>query len=266
MKILALGDVIGRPGRQALEFFLSSLREEYSPDLIIVNGENSAGGAGMTLAIFEELSHKLGIDVITMGNHWMDKKEIYNFVHKHENIVLPGNMGNVSDPRKGLFIGTTKTGHRYAVANLIGRVFMVDGNKNPFDYADMLFSYVPASVRVRILDFHAETSSEKQALGQYLAGRVSLVYGTHTHTPTADHRILKNHTGFVTDVGMTGPYDSVIGIDTEASLRRFLKGEKKGWGPAKNDIQLHAILTEMDSATGQCLKIERIRRDLTPGG
>jgi len=262
MKILALGDVIGRPGRQALESFLPSLKAEFSPDLILANGENSAGGAGMTLSVFEEMTLKLGVDVITMGNHWMDKKEIYNFVHKHENIVLPGNMGNVADPRKGLFIGTTKTGMRYAVANLIGRVFMVDGNKNPFDFADLLFSYVPANVRVRILDFHAETSSEKQALAQYLAGRVSFVYGTHTHTPTADHRILKNHTGFVTDLGMTGPYDSVIGIDTEASLRRFLKGEKKGWGPAKNDIQLHGILSEIDEATGQCLKIERISRYL----
>lgn len=262
MKILAIGDIVGRPGREALEALLPSLVAELSPDLIIGNGENSAGGFGMTKNVFDELTTKIGLDVITMGNHWMDKKEIYSFMNQHENLILPGNMKNVSDHKKGLFIGTTKTGHRFAVINLIGRVFMNEGNQCPFDMADKLTSYIPAAVRVRIVDFHAEATSEKQALAHYLAGKTSFFYGTHTHTPTADERILARHTGFVTDLGMTGPYDSVIGINKEASIRRFMNGEKKSWGPAKDDIQLHAVLSEIDPVTGQCQKITRIKRYL----
>ena len=260
MKILAIGDIVGRPGRDGLETFLPNLIEEFAPDLILGNGENSAGGFGLTKKVFDELTQKIGLDVVTMGNHWMDKKEIYSFMNQYENLILPGNMKNVDDHRKGLFIGTTKTGQRFATINLIGRVFMNEGNSCPFDMADRLLSYIPASVRVRIVDFHAEATSEKQALAHYLAGKVSFFYGTHTHTPTADERVLARHTGFVTDLGMTGPYDSVIGINKEASIRRFMHGEKKAWAPAKDDVQLHAVVCEVDPTTGSCLKILRIKR------
>ncbi len=263
MKILAFGDIIGKPGRSALAEVLPELRKEFQPDLVIVNGENSDNGSGITLKIFEEYIHKLEIDVVTMGNHWPTKREVFDFMNRYEQLVLPGNMSNVPDHMKGLYIGTTRSGYRYAVTNLIGRAFMNEGNKCPFDTAEKLLSYVPAAVRVRILDFHAETSSEKQALAHFLAGRVSLVYGTHTHTPTADCRMIKNHTGFVTDIGMTGPYDSVIGIDKDAAIRRFLTGEKRGWDTAKKGIEVHGILVTVDHETGQCLSISRFQRSIT---
>lgn len=263
MNILAFGDIIGKPGRSALSEVLPELRSEFQADLVIVNGENSDNGSGITLKILEEYIHKLEIDVITMGNHWSSKREVFDFMNRYEQLILPGNMSNVPNHMKGLYIGTTRSGFRYAVTNLIGQAFMNDGNKSPFEMAENLLSYVPAAVRVRILDIHAETSSEKQALGHFLAGRVSLVYGTHTHTPTADCRIIRNHTGFVTDLGMTGPYDSVIGIEKDAAIRRFLTGEKRGWDTAKKGNEVHGIFVKVDHETGQCLAISRFHRILT---
>lgn len=258
IKILAVGDVIGRPGRQALQAGLARVRETLSPDFIIVNGENSAGGFGITRKIFDEFLNSFGVDCVTMGNHWMDKRDIYEF-RDHPQIVLPANMSNVDDPAKGLRILETKGGVRVAVMNLLGKVFMKGDNSCPFAMADKIIDQIPSYVKVRLLDVHAEATSEKQGLGQYLAGRLSAVYGTHSHVPTADERILKNHTGYVTDLGMTGPYDSVIGIDPEAAVKRLRTGEKRNFEPAKNDLWFYGMLFEINEVSGACQGVHRLR-------
>ena len=258
IKVLAIGDVIGRPGRQALSAGLKHFRDLHNPDFVIVNGENIAGGFGITKKIFEELIGNLGVDCVTTGNHWMDKKEIHDF-KDHPQIVLPANMSNVDDPSKGLRLLESKSGIRIAVMNLLGKVFMKGENSSPFDMAEKMLDIVPSYYKVRLLDIHAEATSEKQGMAQHLSGRVSAVYGTHSHVPSADERILKNHTGFVTDIGMTGPYDSVIGIDAVAAVRRMRTGEKKNFEPAKNDLWFYGILFEINEETGACQGVHRLR-------
>lgn len=258
IKILAVGDVIGRPGRQALQVGLAKVRESVNPDFVILNGENSAGGFGITRKIFDEFITTFGVDCVTMGNHWMDKRDVYEF-RDHPQIVLPANMSNVDDPTKGLRILESKTGVRVAVMNLLGKVFMKGENSCPFAMVDKMLDLIPSYVKVRLLDVHAEATSEKQGLGQYLAGRLSAVYGTHSHVPTADERILKNFTGYVTDLGMTGPYDSVIGIDPDSAVRRLRTGEKRNFEPAKNDLWFYGILFEINEETGACQGVHRLR-------
>jgi metallophosphoesterase (TIGR00282 family) len=258
IKILAVGDVIGRPGRHALLKGLELAREAHNPDFVVVNGENSAGGFGITKKIFDEMIGPYGVDCVTMGNHWMDKKEIYEF-RDHPQIVLPANMSNVDEPSRGLRILETKSGVRVAVMNLLGKIFMKGENSSPFDMADKMLDLVPSYVKVRLLDIHAEATSEKQGMGQYLAGRLSILYGTHSHVPTADERILKGHTGYVTDLGMTGPYDSVIGIDATSAVRRLRTGEKKNFEPAKNDLWFYGMIFEVNEQTGACHAVHRLR-------
>lgn len=259
LKVLAIGDIMGKPGRSALERFLPILVEEQKPDIIIANGENAAGGFGLTEKVFLQLTEKLGIFCITMGNHWRDKPEIESFFRKYPNLVLPGNMGNVDQLSDGLKILKTPGGQSIAVINLIGVTFMVQGNSSPFAAIDRLLSQIPSYVKIIIVDFHAEATSEKQALAQYLAGRISLFYGTHTHTPTADERILAQHTGYVTDVGMTGPYDSVIGVKKQLSIARFLGQDKPKFEPATKDLWCCAIYAELDFETGACRQIKRLQ-------
>ena len=258
IKVLAIGDVMGRPGRHALVKGLDRARQEHNPDFVIMNGENVAGGFGITKKIFEELIGPVGIDCITTGNHWMDKKEIYEF-RDHPKIVLPANMSNVDEPSRGLRLLETKGGVRVAVMNLLGKIFMKGENSSPFDMADRMLDLIPSYCKVRLLDIHAEATSEKQGVGHFLAGRVSAVYGTHSHVPTADERIFKDHTGFVTDLGMTGPYDSVIGIDATSAIRRMRTGDKKNFEPAKNDLNFYAMLFEINDQTGACHALHRLR-------
>lgn len=263
IRICSIGDIVGKAGRTAVHQLVPVIKEKYSPDVVICNGENAAGGFGLTKKIFDELTKKYGVDVVTMGNHWHDKPEIHQYGPAQPNLVLPGNMSNVDELSDGLKILTSKTGIRYAVINLIGIAFMKPGNDCPFRAADELIARIPESVKVRVIDFHAEATSEKQALGHYVTERVSLFYGTHTHTPTADDRIFKNHTGFATDVGMTGAYDSVIGIKKEASIARFLGEGKKKFEPAKADPWLCALIADIDETTGRCVKLERVRLELS---
>jgi metallophosphoesterase (TIGR00282 family) len=253
-----MGDVVGRPGRQALQAGLKHFREVHSPDFVMINGENAAGGNGLTKKIFDQFVGEWGVDCITMGNHWADKREIYDFRHSPQ-LVLPANMGNTDEDSDGLRIFKLKSGRELAVMNVIGKIFMHEGNRCPFKAIDRLTDRVPSYIKMRVLDIHAEATSEKQGMGQYLAGKASLVYGTHSHVPTADERILKGSTGFVTDLGMTGPYDSVIGVDATAAIRRLRTGEKKGFDPAKDDLRVFAILAEIDENTGGCSRIERLR-------
>jgi metallophosphoesterase (TIGR00282 family) len=257
--IAAIGDVIGKPGRRCLEAFLPNLRAKFQPDIITANGENLAGGFGLTKKIFDEMITKLQIDCMTMGNHWADKREINEFFAGEEKLILPANAFNVSSERDGFTILQTKSQASYCVINVIGRVFMHQGNRCPFKAMDVILDQIPAHVKIRILDIHGEASSEKQALARYVMGKVSLVYGTHCHVPTADERILGGHTGYITDLGMTGAYESIIGMRENQALHRFLTGEKKSLEPAKGDPWLCFIVAKIDPSTGQCTSIERFR-------
>ena len=249
---------MGRPGRAALEHGLARVRESHKIDVVIVNGENAAGGFGITKKIFDQFIDGFGVDCVTTGNHWMDKREIYQFLD-HPRLVVPANMGNVDDSVQGLRIFKSKEGVAIAVVNLIGRIFMKGENRCPFDAAEKMLSNIPSYVRVRIFDIHAEATSEKQGIAHLIAGKASVVYGTHSHVPTADERILNGHTGFVTDLGMTGPYDSVIGIDKTAAIRRMRTKEKKNFEPAKDNCWFYGMLFEVDEADGRCHRVERLR-------
>jgi len=262
MRILAIGDVMGKTGRQTVATFLPRVREQFNPDLIILNGENAAGGFGLTEKIYTELTTQLGIDVITMGNHWHDKREIYDFHPKSDRLVLPGNMANISDETDGLRIIKSKSGTDVAIINLIGKAFMHGENRSFFETCDRLLDRVPSYVKVRVIDMHAEASSEKQAMAQEYAGRVSLIYGTHSHVPTADERIVAGFTGYVTDIGMTGAYDSVIGIRKDAAILRLKTGEKKHFEPAVQDPWMCFVIAEIDGSTGACKTFERHRWEL----
>ena len=264
-RVVAIGDIMGKAGRHCLEHFLPKIRAEYDPDFVVVNGENAAGGFGLTRKVYDSFVKDLGVDAVTMGNHWMDKREIYQYMDEVDRLILPANMNNIEREDRGLRIITSKKGERVAVINLIGKAFMVGENRCPFQAVDRLLDAVPSSVKLRIVDIHAEASSEKQGLAWHIAGRASLVYGTHTHVPTADERILEGKTGFATDLGMTGGYKSVIGIKKEAAIARLRTGEKKKFEPATQDPWLCALVADLDNETGICRNISRLRWEMGSG-
>lgn len=253
---------MGKAGRRAVTKLLPHARDRFQPSIVIANGENVAGGFGLTKKLYKQLTETMGIDCVTMGNHWADKREIYQFAPEATALVLPANMGNVTEEEAGLKILETADGVRYAVINLIGRAFMHPDNRSPFEAVERLIARIPSTVKIRIVDMHAEATSEKQGMGRFLTGRASLVYGTHSHVPTADERIFGGKTGFTTDIGMTGSYDSVIGIRTDAALARMLTGERKKFEPACDDLWMCFIVADIDPATGQCARIERHRWEL----
>lgn len=261
-KVLFIGDIFGQPGRRIVKEILPQLVTEYEPDLILANGENAAGGFGITPSLVEELL-ALGIAVLTSGNHIWDKKEILPYFSDHADgrLLRPANYpsGPEGAPGEGIYMGKTRAGLEYAVINLQGRVFMpvIDC---PFRTADVLVSQIPDHVKLRIVDFHAEATSEKVALGWYLDGRVTALLGTHTHIPTADETVLARGTAYITDVGMTGPFDSVIGIEKDSAVQRFLSGLPSRFEVAKGDVRLSAVLIEVDLGTGHALSIQRISR------
>ncbi len=258
IKTVVIGDIIGRTGRRCVHEFLGMLREKYCFDILIANGENAAGGFGITKKIYDQFVKNFDIDCITMGNHWADKRDILQFFDSAERMVLPANMANVSSIDAGWKVFTSKSGVEFAVINVMGKAFMKNVSWSPFEMLDKIFERVPERVKVRIVDIHAEASSEKQGVGHYLTGKVSLVFGTHCHVQTADERIFEKKTGFITDIGMTGAYDSVIGIETSAALRYLMKGEKKDFEPSKKDPWLCGIYAEIDAITGHCTALERI--------
>ena len=261
-RICAIGDVVGRPGRKCLTTLLPQVKERHQPDLIISNGENAAGGFGLTENIFTSFVDEYGIDVVTTGNHWHDKREILMFVDQNPRLLRPANMFNVPKIEAGYLV-KRKKGCVFAVINLLGRTFMKGDNRCPFEAFDLIERRVPSGVKVKVVDFHAETTSEKQAFAHYVAGRASVVYGTHTHCPTSDARILAKHTGYVTDLGMTGAYDSVIGMKVECSLPVFIpRLERKKLVPATEDVQLWAIIADVEIHSGRCERIEQLRLDL----
>jgi len=259
MRILFIGDVFGQPGRRIVKEMLPALVGEYDPDLVLANGENAAGGFGITPPIVEELLD-MGIAVLTSGNHIWDKKEIYAYLNEHSDgrLLRPANYPH-SAPGHGLYLGKTRSGFGYAVLNLQGRVFMSPIDC-PFRTADEQLAKIPAEVKIRIVDMHAEATSEKVSMGWYLDGRVTAVVGTHTHIPTADETILPRGAAYITDLGMTGPYDSVIGIEKQSVIQKFLSQLPVRFEVAKGDVRLNAVLIEADPLTGRAASIQRIVR------
>jgi 2',3'-cyclic-nucleotide 2'-phosphodiesterase len=259
MHILFIGDIFGRPGRTIVKDRLPGLAREFAIDLIIANGENAAAGFGITPALAEDF-FDMGIDVITTGNHIWDKREIIDYFKDADNnhsvarrVLRPANYP-AGLPGWGLYEGRKKD-VSYAVINLQGRVFMTS-NDDPFRVADELLKTVKA--KVVFVDFHAEATSEKISMGWYLDGRVTTVVGTHTHVPTADERVLPGGTAYITDVGMTGPYDSVIGVKKEQIVARFLNNMPVRFEAATSDVRLCAVVVDCDESTGRARKIQRL--------
>jgi hypothetical protein len=253
MKILAIGDVIGKPGRQALARFLPEIKEKYGVNLTVVNAENSAGGIGVTPDTADDLL-KAGADVLTSGNHVWAHKEIYPVLDSDTPLLRPLNYPP-GVPGRGYLLS-----HGVLVVNLIGRTFM--GNYEcPFRTTDALLSDLITRPPVIIIDFHAEATSEKVALGLYMDGRVSAVLGTHTHVGTIDARILPGGTAYVTDIGMTGPIHSVIGDDPGEVLERFLTQLPHRLSAGKGKCVLNAVIVTVDDATGRATAIERVQRE-----
>lgn len=259
MKALLIGDIIGRPGRAIVERWVVPLREEQGIDLVVANCENAAGGAGITPRVADEL-FRAGVDVLTSGNHVWRKREAYDLLKLDHRVIRPANYPDIS-PGAGSTIIETLSGRKVGILNLQGRVFM-EPIDCPFRAATKELERLRLVSHVIIVDMHAEATSEKVAMGWFLDGKVSCIFGTHTHIPTADERILPKGTGFITDVGMTGPYDSVIGRKTDQILERFLSGVPVRSEVAEGDIQLHALLVDIDEATGKATHVERLTRVL----
>ena len=254
MKVLFIGDIIGEPGRKMVRANIRSLVETHSPDLVIANGENAAGGFGITSEIAEEL-FALGIHVLTSGNHVWDKKEIEPYLTKQDRLIRPANYP-AGNPGYGSVVISTKAG-KAAVLNLEGRVFM-SNLENPFRVAEQEIEKLKKETPVVIIDFHAEATSEKAALALHLDGKASAVIGTHTHVQTADERVLTKGTAFITDAGMTGPTDSVIGVKKEQAIARFLYQTPHRFEIPKGPVHLNAVLLDIDGKTGKAKAIERI--------
>lgn len=253
MKILFIGDIFASPGRSIVADKLHYIVCTEDIQLVIANAENSAGGFGITPAIAEEL-FGLGIHCLTSGNHIWDKREIYDYLPRQPKLLRPANYSSEL-PGSGVAIVRDRNGVECAVINLQGRVHM-PSTDDPFRKIDAILSEIPASVKVRFVDFHAELTSEKMAMGWYLDGRVSAMIGTHTHIPTADARILQNGTAYQTDCGMTGPYNSVIGVDKEIILKRFLTAMPIRMEAARGGVELHASIIDVDEATGKARSIQ----------
>jgi metallophosphoesterase (TIGR00282 family) len=260
MRILFIGDIFGRPGRTIVKERLARLIEEFAVDLIIANGENAAAGFGITPPLAEDL-FELNIDVITTGNHVWDKREIVDYFESADGnqhsparrLLRPANYP-AGMPGWGMYEGQ-KNGVGYAVINLQGRVFMAS-NDDPFRTADQLLKEIQA--KIVLVDIHAEATSEKISMGWYLDGRVTAVIGTHTHVPTADERVLPGGTAYITDVGMSGPYDSVIGVQKDLVVNKFLTNMPVRFEPATGDVRLCGVVIDCDDATGRARSIERV--------
>jgi 2',3'-cyclic-nucleotide 2'-phosphodiesterase len=258
VRLLFVGDVIGSPGRRALATLLPGLRERHAPDFVLVNGENAAGGVGITERIARGI-FELGVDVITLGNHAYRHTEVFEYLDREPRIIRPANYPK-ADPGHGHTV-VERDGARLAVANLAGTVFL-DAWRSPFAEADALVAELRGRADHVLVDFHAEATSEKAAMGWYLDGRVTACVGTHTHVPTADARVLPGGTAYVTDVGMTGPRESVIGVERELAIKRFLTQTPVKFETAAGDPWLNAVLIDAGD-DGRARSIEQL---LVPAG
>jgi metallophosphoesterase (TIGR00282 family) len=259
MRLLFIGDIVGKSGRTAVLDALPGLRTRFSLDSVIINGENAAGGVGITEKICHELL-EAGADVVTLGNHAWDQREALIFIAREDRLVRPANWP-AGTPGRGATLVETKNGARLLVVNLIGRVFMGLAD-DPFAAAERETQACPlgSGCDALVVDFHAEATSEKQAMGHFLDGRASLVIGTHTHAPTADHQILIGGTAFQTDSGMTGDYDSVIGVEKAEPMRRFMQATPASrFEPATGEATICGLAVETDPKTGLAVKVAPLR-------
>lgn len=255
MRILFVGDVVGSPGRDMVKEYVPKLKEKYRPTLTIINGENAAGGRGITEVIYRSFL-EVGAQAVTLGNHSWDNREIFEFIDKAKYLVRPANFPE-EVPGKGItYVKINQD--EVAIINLQGRTFM-PAIDCPFKKADELVEEARKRTPFIFVDFHAEATSEKQAIGWYLDGRISAVVGTHTHVQTADERILPGGTAYISDVGMTGPYDGILGVERDAVLKRFLTALPSRFEvPKEGRTQLSAVMIDLDKKTGNAKKIERI--------
>jgi metallophosphoesterase (TIGR00282 family) len=263
VRVLMIGDVIGKPGRDAVEVVLPSLRDERHIDFVTANGENLAGGMGLTPSTAGSL-FSVGVDVITSGNHIWDKREIYPELDRDERILRPINYGETGVPGRGWGVYHAADGSEVAVINAQGRTYMAQ-IENPFTMLDSLLDDGADELpKIRLVDFHCELTSEKNAFGIYLDGRVSAVCGTHTHVATADERILPRGTGYISDIGMTGPVYSVIGFDPATVLPRFINALPTRFEVGSGPVLFNAMQIDVDTSTGQAVSVERLNRVVEP--
>lgn len=254
MKILFIGDVVGAPGRSMIQQYLPKLKKKFLPDLTIINGENAASGKGITGKIYHSFLNA-GANVITLGNHTWHNKDIFEFIDDAKYMIRPANFPE-GNPGQGIVFVKVNT-FEVAVINLQGRTFL-PAIDCPFRKADELIDMAKKRTSIIFVDFHAEATSEKQAMGWYLDGRVSAVVGTHTHVQTADNRILHKGTAYITDVGMTGPYDGILGVEKEAVLKKFLTDLPVRFEVTSGRSQLNGVIVEIDQQTGLAKSINRI--------
>ncbi|MDD5197166.1 MAG: TIGR00282 family metallophosphoesterase [Candidatus Omnitrophota bacterium] len=260
MKILFIGDIVGSPGRRAVKQLLPGLIEEHSLDFVIANAENASGGSGIVPKVAEEL-FSFGVDVLTSGDHIWKKKEIFELISYEKRILRPLNFPALA-PGRGNSIFKTKDGRKVGVINVNGRTFM-EALESPFTTTLVAQEELAKETKIIIVDIHAEATSEKIALGWYLDGKVSAVLGTHTHIQTADEKVLPQGTAYITDVGMCGPYTSVIGRKVDQVLERFLTSIPVRFEVAEGNIQLHGVVLDVDDKTGRAGSIARIQKKLS---
>jgi metallophosphoesterase (TIGR00282 family) len=261
MNILCIGDIVGKPGRHALEGLLDGIKKEFSIDMTIVNAENAAGGSGVTIKLAKQFFEK-GCDVLTLGDHVWDQKEIESYLNEEEHIIRPANFP-AGTPGKGWCIKTTASGVKVGVVNMMGRVFMRYNLECPFRTLDAIIEKIKKETPNIIVDMHAEATSEKVAIGHYADGRISAMFGTHTHIQTADEKVLPKGTAYITDLGMSGPCDSVIGQNKENIIQRFLTSLPIRFQVAQGDIKLQGIIVDVDEITGKARSITRLQRSFT---
>ncbi len=256
LKVLMVGDIFGKPGRKAVKELIKTYRNQYELDFVIANGENAAGGNGITREIANEL-YNAQIDFITMGNHTWDKKEIFQFIDTDKKIIRPANYPP-GTPGRGWAIVPLSNELKIGIINLSGRVFLPPLDC-PFRVGERIVEEISKETHIIIVDFHAEATSEKIAMGWFMDGKVSAVVGTHTHVQTADERILPYGTGYITDVGMTGPHDSILGVKRDIVIQKFLTQLPARFETAQGVAQLNAILLEIDETTGKTMGLKRIQ-------
>jgi metallophosphoesterase (TIGR00282 family) len=254
MRILVVGDVFGNPGRKIVKELLPNLKRQHNIDLVIANGENSAGGMGITYSSAQEL-YTYGVDVITLGNHTWSKKDIFNFIDEDNKIIRPANYPSELPGAGSTVVHLTHAS--VGIINVMGRVYM-DPIDSPFTSVQKEIDKIKEKSDIIIVDFHAEATSEKIAMGWFLDGKVTAVFGSHTHVQTADERILPKGTAYITDIGMTGPMDSVIGVDKDIILKRFTKLLPEKFEVANGPVQFNAVIFDIDDKTKKAVGIERI--------
>ena len=257
MRVLALGDIFGRPGRKLIETKAAYIKREVNADFVIANIENASAGKGVSEANAKDLLKVEAIDMFTSGNHIWDKKDVNNLLQESDRIIRPANY---PEPCTGKGYGIYRVGKkRIGVVNLSGNVYM-NNLDNPFTVFDRIYQNIQSVCDIIIVDFHAEATSEKIAFGYYVSTRATAVYGTHTHVPTADERILDKHTGFITDIGMCGPLDGVIGVDKNIIIKNFVTQRPVKHEVAEGPVQLNGVVFEFDDETNKCISVERVRK------